>query len=120
MLMIAILTKGFKTKVDFKVRIEQPIIQKIAIVAIPIYLYCMINFGIGFIQLESGTPDIWRGSYVLQNHGELIKALSLTEYMQYKQYHLRLTSGFWIMMYYLVIGMTMLYIEQMRQTSIEQ
>ncbi len=69
-----------------------------SIIAIGGFFYAFINFLL-FISSQSGTPDIKDGQYILQNHGQLIKTITLQEYHHYKANEVRGFSGHWILFY---------------------
>jgi len=69
-----------------------------SIIAIGGFFYAFINF-MFFMSSQSGTPDIKDGQYILQNHGQLIKTLTLQEYHHYKANEVRGFSGHWILFY---------------------
>ena len=71
------------------------------------FVYAIINF-ILFIKLSGGgVPSIIDGKYVLQNHGDVIKNLSLEEYNMYKTNTIRGFSGHMIFFY--VFSLAILY-----------
>lgn len=70
------------------------------------FIYALINFSL-FASSQIGTPDIQNGHYVLQEHGQLIKTITETEYHHYKANEVRGFSGHWIAFY--GIGMALLY-----------
>ena len=69
-----------------------------SLIAIGGFFYALINF-MFFMSSQSGTPDIKDGQYILQNHGQLIKTLTLHEYHHYKANEVRGFSGHWMAFY---------------------
>ncbi|MCF6142509.1 hypothetical protein L1S34_14550 [Flavobacterium sp. K77] len=67
-------------------------------IAIGGLVYAFINFML-FLSSQDGTPDIKDGQYLLQNHGQLIKTLTLQEYHHYKANEIRGFSGHLIAFY---------------------
>lgn len=63
-------------------------------------IYTAVNFGLLFVHLEGGAPDIWDGHYVLQNKGSLIRELTLEEYELKRLYEVRGFSGHWLLFYF--------------------
>lgn len=86
-------------------KIEHSLVMEYApewmrVVFIVLTVYTAMNFALCFILLEEGSPDIWDGRYVLQNHGEFIKEVSQEAYQRFVSYEIRLFSGHWIVFYF--------------------
>lgn len=69
-----------------------------SIIAIGGFFYAFINFML-FVSSQTGTPEIKDGQYILQDHGQLIKTITLQEYHHYKANEVRGFSGHWILFY---------------------
>lgn len=62
------------------------------------FIYALINFAL-FMSSQIGVPTVENGQYILQNHGQLIKAITAIEYHHYKANELRGFSGHWLAFY---------------------
>jgi hypothetical protein len=61
-----------------------------------LFVYALVNFGMGMKLLEWGSPLRRSGGYALMDHGRLIRELSPVEYAQIRAYEVRQFSGGWI------------------------
>lgn len=68
------------------------------IIAIAGFLYAVINF-LFFMATQGGSPSIKDGQYVLQNHGNILKVLTETEYTHYRANEIKGFSGHWLAFY---------------------
>jgi hypothetical protein len=68
------------------------------VIAMAGFFYAIINF-MFFMVSQHGTPDIMNGQYVLQNHGKIVRTISLSEYGHYQALQTRAFSGHWIAFY---------------------
>ena len=64
-----------------------------------LFVYAIINFTIFFFLSKGGTPAIEDGRYVLQNHGQFIRALTADEFHWQHVYIARGFSGHWLLFY---------------------
>lgn len=62
------------------------------------FLYTIINFMVVMMGQEGVATDLG-GTYVLQNHGKLIRVLTEQEYQYYKAMETRGFSGHWMAFY---------------------
>ena len=65
-----------------------------------IFVYAIVNFMLFMVATEGGSPTIQDGKYLLLNHGELIREISLEEYSAFKANEVRGFSGHWLVFYY--------------------
>jgi len=62
-------------------------------------VYALVNFFL-FMQIsEGGGPSVVEGKFVLQNHGNIIRELTETEYLKFKANEVRGFSGHWMVFY---------------------
>jgi hypothetical protein len=70
----------------------------LTVIAIVGFFYALINFAL-FMSAQTGVPNFKDGQYILQNHGKLIKILTVQEYHHYKANEVRGFSGHWVAFY---------------------
>ncbi len=62
-------------------------------------LFFAVHFVLFLVQSHGATPEIKNGIYVLDNHGKLVKTLTLSEYRKLKVGELRLFATGWLFFY---------------------
>jgi hypothetical protein len=62
------------------------------------FFYAGFNFSL-FMVSQPGVPDVMQGQYVLQNHGQIVKTLTETEYYHALANQTRGFSGHWLAFY---------------------
>jgi hypothetical protein len=65
-------------------------------------IHAAINFIIIAITIQSNTPEIKGGEFILQNHGHFIKKITEMEYNHYSALQLMLFTGHFIAFYGIV------------------
>jgi hypothetical protein len=63
-------------------------------------LFFFFHFILFLVQTHAASPQIKDGQYVLNNHGQIVKALSELEYFRLKGAELRMFSAGWIFFYF--------------------
>ena len=64
-----------------------------------IFVYAVVNFMYSVMHLSEGGASIKGGIYIIQNHGEYVRDISLSEYLFLKRTELRAFSGHWLVFY---------------------
>lgn len=72
--------------------------QWMKILAFAGFYYAIFNFA-WFIFHHNGSPSMQNGTYVLQNHGQLIREITEKEFHHFKALEIRGFSGHWIAFY---------------------
>lgn len=63
-------------------------------------LFFIIHFLLFLIESHAASPEIKGGQYVLDNHGQILKLLTQSEYRHLKSAELRLFATGWIFFYF--------------------
>lgn len=71
----------------------------VQVLAAVFIVYAAINFYVSFTSMD-GTPAINAGQYVLENHGRIVRPLSLAEYTSLRAQVIRGFSGYWMVFYF--------------------
>jgi hypothetical protein len=61
--------------------------------------FFVIHFVVFLLQSHAASPEIKDGSYVLNDHGRIVRVLTQTEYLRLKGGELRLFATGWICFY---------------------
>jgi hypothetical protein len=64
-------------------------------------LFFAVHFVLFLVQSHAASPAIRNGEYVLNNHGEILRTLTRSEYFHLKSAELRIFASEW-MFFYLV------------------
>ena len=67
---------------------------------IAVAAYTLVNFVLFMAATEGGSPAIHEGTYVLQNHGHILRELTAAEYAAFKTNEVRGFSGHWLLFYF--------------------
>jgi hypothetical protein len=70
----------------------------LSVLAIAGLVYAFFNF-MFFTFQQTGSTDFQNGQYILHNHGQLIRTISIAEYNQFKADITRGFSGHWMAFY---------------------
>jgi len=62
--------------------------------------YALVNFAVFMFGAYQGSPAIRDGHYVLQQHGHIVRTLSLPEYEAAQLAVMRGFSGHWLLFYF--------------------
>jgi hypothetical protein len=63
-------------------------------------LFCIAHFVMFLVQSRGASPEIIDGQYVLNNHGQIVRALTSSEYLRLKGAELRLFASGWMFFYF--------------------
>jgi hypothetical protein len=63
-------------------------------------LFFAIHFVLFLVQSHAAAPEIINDQYVLNNHGQIVKALTQSEYSALKGAELRIFATCWIFFYF--------------------
>ena len=63
-------------------------------------LFFALHFVLFLVQSHASVPEIINGQYVLDNHGQIVKVLTYSEYWALKGAELRLFATGWIFFYF--------------------
>ena len=90
-----------KTMYNFMAAFTKIVPLKYVVVCALLFFYVFVNFIIFMAKSKGGVPDIWKGEFVLQNHGKLIKHITESEYQAFKMNEFRGFSGHWLFFYFM-------------------
>jgi hypothetical protein len=76
----------------------------LTIIAIVGFYYAVANFMIFMVLIHNGSPAIQDGQFVLQNHGQVLSAISEKEFHHFEAVETRGFSGHWIAFYGLAMA----------------
>jgi len=60
----------------------------------------MAHFIVFLVQSRMASPEIINGQYVLNNHGQIVRVLTSSDYMRLKAWELRLFATGWMCFYF--------------------
>ena len=109
-------TLGFSKHTQFFKIIFRHTPTWLTIVAAIGFIHSIINF-IVIIAIESNTPDIKDGVYILQNHGHFVRIITEMEYNHYSALQLMLFSGHLISFYGIAVAVLYPYKTSMQTTE---
>lgn len=66
----------------------------------PLGLFFIVHFVLFLVQSHAASPEIKDGEYVLNNHGQIVKVLTRSEYLTLKGSELRIFATGWMFFYF--------------------
>ena len=63
-------------------------------------LFFLFHFILFLVQSHAASPQIRDGQYVLDSHGQIVKALTQSEYFKLKSAELRMFAAGWVFFYF--------------------
>ena len=74
--------------------------RSVGLLCAAVMLYALVNFFVGALSMQSGTPDVVDGQYVMQDHGHVVRTISAEQYEAARASELRMFSGHWMIFYF--------------------
>ena len=86
--------------------VKEALSKNVIWVGIELVAYVFFNFFFSILFLNQGLgPDIVNGTYVLQDHGRIVKEITATEYALHRRYEMRGISGHPVLFQFIALNM---------------
>jgi hypothetical protein len=98
--MFALEWRGLNARTFFWKGFAKPMPRWVVPAIQVIGLFCMAHFVVFLVQSRVASPEIIHGQYVLNNHGQIVRVLTRSEYFRLKGVELRLFASGWMFFYF--------------------